>query len=481
MCAFDCVAATIRNNREMPIDASFDVTVVGSGPNGLSAAVEMARNGRKVLLVESADRIGGGTRTEELTLPGYLHDVCSAIHPTGLASPFFAEIDLDVEWIHPTIPLVHPLDGGRAVALYRSVDETALQFGDDADRYRRFMGPLVEAVSDLVGVALSPMRVPPKNLGALIRTALAGGPPAAAVAMRFSTREAKALLAGLAAHSISAFNALATAGVGVVLGAIGHASGWPLVRGGSVGIANALADRLTSLGGVIETGRHVSRVEELPGDTHLLDVMPPAARSMAVTRISGSASRRLGGWKPGPGVFKVDYALDAPVPWADPLSGQAGTVHLGGTYEEIRDSEAQVIAGEHPDRPFVLVAQQSLFDPSRAPDGKHTLWAYCHVPNGSTVDMTGAIESQIERFAPGFRDVVAHRSVMGPAEYQAHNANLVGGDIGGGRFGIRKVLQLGLRRPYDLGGGVYLCSSATPPGAGVHGMCGFAAARAALA
>ncbi|HLV90046.1 MAG: NAD(P)/FAD-dependent oxidoreductase [Acidimicrobiales bacterium] len=465
----------------MPVDASFDVSVVGSGPNGLSAAVEMARNGRKVLLVESADRIGGGTRTEELTLPGYLHDVCSAIHPTGLASPFFAEIDLDIEWIHPPIPLVHPLDGGRAVALYRSVDETALQFGDDADRYRRFMGPLVEAVSDLVGVALSPMRVPPKNLGALIRTALAGGPPAAAVAMRFSTREAKALLAGLAAHSISAFNALATAGVGVVLGAIGHASGWPLVRGGSVGIANALADRLTSLGGVIETGRHVSRVEELPGDTHLLDVMPPAARSMAVTRISGSASRRLGGWKPGPGVFKVDYALDAPVPWADPLSGQAGTVHLGGTYEEIRDSEAQVIAGEHPDRPFVLVAQQSLFDPSRAPDGKHTLWAYCHVPNGSTVDMTGAIESQIERFAPGFRDVVAHRSVMGPAEYQAHNANLVGGDIGGGRFGIRKVLQLGLRRPYDLGGGVYLCSSATPPGAGVHGMCGFAAARAALA
>ncbi|HEX6947738.1 MAG TPA: NAD(P)/FAD-dependent oxidoreductase [Acidimicrobiia bacterium] len=465
----------------MPSDAAFDVTVLGAGPNGLAAAIEMARNGRKVLLVEGSDRIGGGARTEELTLPGYLHDVCSAIHPTGAASPYFKEIGLEVEWIHPTIPLAHPLDGGRAVALFPSLDDTAQQFGEDADRYRRFMGPIVEGIDDVLDVVLRPIRIPPPKIGASLKTLLMGGPPAATLAMRFSTMEARALLGGLSAHAIAPFGALATAGVGVVLGALAHVAGWPLVRGGSAGIAGALAERLTSLGGVIETGKPVSRVEELPGEVHLLDVMPPAARSMAVTRISGSASRRLRSWRPGPGVFKIDYALDGPVPWADPLSGQAGTVHVGGTWEEIREAESQVMSGGHPERPFVLVAQQSLFDRTRAPEGKHTLWAYCHVPNGSTVDMTGAIEDQIERFAPGFREVVAHRSVMTTRDYTAHNPNLIGGDIGGGRFGIGKVLQFGLRRPYDLGGGVYLCSSATPPGAGVHGMCGYAAARAALA
>ncbi len=458
----------------------FDAAVVGAGPNGLAAAVELARNGRRVLVVEGSDRIGGGARTEELTLPGFRHDVCSAIHPSGLASPFFAEIGLEVDWIQPTIPVSHPLDGGRAVALFRSVEETAAQFGDDAGRYQSFMGPLADSLTEIMDVVLRPMTMPPRNLGAFVRAGLSGGPPAAVLAMRFSTAEAKALLAGLAAHAIAAFNALATAGVGVMLGAVGHAMGWPLVRGGSDGITAALAERLVSLGGQIETGRTVTRVEELPGELHLLDVMPPAARSMAVTRISGSASRRLAAWKPGPGVFKVDYALDGPVPWADPLSGQAGTVHLGGTYEEIRDAEAEVISGGHPERPFVLAAQQSLFDPTRAPDGKHTLWAYCHVPNGSEVDMADAIERQIERFAPGFSDVVAHRSVMRTNDYQAHNPNLIGGDIGGGRFGIAKVLQLGNKRPYDLGGGVYLCSSAAPPGAGVHGMCGYSAARAAL-
>ncbi|MFO7298599.1 MAG: NAD(P)/FAD-dependent oxidoreductase [Actinomycetes bacterium] len=463
------------------VDASFDATVVGSGPNGLAAAVELARQGRKVLVVEAADRIGGGTRTEELTLPGFLHDVCSAIHPTGIASPYFREIGLEVPWVHPTIPLSHPLDGGRAVALYRSVDETAAQFGDDAGHYRRLMGPLAEAIDDFLGVVLSPLRVLPRHPGAHLRAGIVALPSAAMLVSRFSSDGTRALLAGLAAHSVAAFGALATAGVGVALGAIGHAFGWPLVAGGSERIADALADRITSMGGVIETGRKVTRIEELPGEVFLLDVMPPAARSMAVTRISGAASRRLGAWRPGPGVFKIDYALHAPVPWADPISGQAGTVHVGGSYEEIRNSEAAVIAGKHPERPFVLVAQQSLFDPSRAPEGQHTLWAYCHVPNGSTVDMTQAIEDQIERFAPGFREVVAHRTVRDTVAYEAYNPNIVGGDIGGGRFGLAKVLQLGIRRPYDLGGGVYLCSSATPPGAGVHGMCGYAAARAALA
>lgn len=460
--------------------SDFDAAVVGAGPNGLAAAVELARHGRRVLVVEGSDRIGGGARTEELTLPGFRHDVCSAIHPSGVASPFFAEIGLEVDWIHPTIPIAHPLDGGRAVALYRSVDDTAAQFGDDADRYRGLIGPLAESLTEVMDVVLRPMTLPPRNWGAFVRAGISGGPPAAFLALRFSTPEAKALVGGLAAHSIAAFSSLATAGVGVMLGAVGHAIGWPLVRGGSDGITKALADRLTALGGVIETGRPVGRVEELPGETHLLDVMPPAARSMAVTRISGSASRRLAAWRPGPGVFKVDYALDAPVPWADPLSGKAGTVHLGGAYEEIRDAEAEVLSGGHPERPFVLAAQQSLFDPTRAPTGKHTLWAYCHVPNGSTMDMTEAIDRQIERFAPGFSEIVAHRSVMRTDDYQAHNPNLIGGDIGGGQFGLAKVLQLGKRRPYDLGGNVFLCSSATPPGAGVHGMCGYSAARAAL-
>ncbi len=460
--------------------SDFDAAVVGAGPNGLAAAVEMARHGRRVLVVEGSDRIGGGARTEELTLAGFRHDVCSAIHPSGLASPFFAEIGLEIDWIQPDIPVAHPLDGGRAIALYRSIDETAAQFGDDASRYRRFMGPLAGSIAEIMDVVLRPMTFPPRNLGAFVRAGIAGGPPAAFLAMRFSTPEAKAMVAGLAAHAIAPFGALATAGVGVMLGAVGHALGWPLVRGGSDGITTALAERLSSLGGVIETGRPVTRVEELPGEFHLLDVMPPTARSMAVTRISAAASRRLAAWKPGPGVFKVDYALDQPVPWANPVSRQAGTVHVGGTYEEIRDAEAEVMAGRHPEKPFVLVAQQSLFDANRAPDGKHTLWAYCHVPNGSDVDMTGAIDRQIERFAPGFADVVAHRSVMMTHDYQAHNPNLIGGDIGGGRFGIGKVLQLGKRRPYDLGGGVFLCSSAAPPGAGVHGMCGYSAARAAL-
>lgn len=458
----------------------FDAAVVGAGPNGLAAAVELARAGRRVLVVEGSDRIGGGARTEELTLPGFRHDVCSAIHPSGAASPFFADIGLEVDWVHPPIPVAHPLDGGRAVAVYRSIEETVAQFGADANRYRRLMAPLADSLAAVMAVVLQPMTIPPRDLRAFARAGLAGGMPASFMAGRFSTAEARAVLGGLAAHSIAPFGAMATSGVGVMLGAVAHAVGWPLVRGGSDGIAAALAARLTSLGGVIETGRRVNRVEDLPGDTHLLDVMPPSARLMAATRISTAASRRLAKWKPGPGVFKVDYALDAPVPWADPLCGQAGTVHVGGTYEEIRNAEAEVMAGGHPERPFVLVAQQSLFDPTRSPEGKHTLWAYCHVPNGSDLDMTEAIDSQIERFAPGFAEVVAHRSIMKTHHYEAYNPNLIGGDIGGGLFSLGKVLQFGEHRPYDLGGGVYLCSSATPPGAGVHGMCGYAAARAAI-
>jgi phytoene dehydrogenase-like protein len=320
----------------------------------------------------------------------------------------------------------------------------------------------------------------PRHKLAFARVAALGGLPASMLAGRFDGEEARALIAGLAAHAIAPFSSLATSGVGLMLGVIGHVMGWPLSRGGSSAITGALARRLAELGGSIETGRMVESIDELPGDVFLLDVMPPAALEIAADRLTPSSRRRLERWEPGPGVFKVDWALDGPIPWADSLSGQAGTVHVGGSYEEVEAAEQAVFDGEHPERPFVLLAQQSLFDPTRAPEGKHTAWGYSHVPNGSTVDMTTAIEAQVERFAPGFKDLILHRSTRDPAGFEAHNPNLIGGDIGGGGFGLGKVLQMGNRRPYTLGGGVYLCSAAAPPGAGVHGMCGYHAARAAL-
>lgn len=460
--------------------SDFDATVVGAGPNGLSAALELARSGRRVLVVEGADQIGGGTRTAELTLPGFRHDICSAIHPSGVASPFFEEIDLDVDWIQPPIPFTHPLGEGRVAALHRSVTETAMALGDDRTQYEKLMLPLTEDIAGAVRGVLSPISVGSKDKMALTRLALVGGLPASMLVKRFENDEAKAILAGLAAHSIAPFTAPATSGVAVMLGAIGHVHGWPLVRGGSQAIANELASRLESLGAKIETGRWVDDVSDLPGNMHVLDVMPPAAHQIGRERISASNQRRLAKWKPGPGVFKVDWALDGPIPWLDDLSSQSATVHVGGTYDEVAFAEAAVSKGEHPEKPFVLLSQQSPFDETRAPVGKHTAWGYCHVPNGSDRDMTDAIERQIERFAPGFRDLVLARGTRSSAQYESHNPNYVGGDIGGGAYGIKKVLQLGAKRPYQLGGGIYLCSSATPPGAGVHGMCGYNAARAAI-
>ncbi|MFQ5522275.1 MAG: phytoene desaturase family protein [Acidimicrobiia bacterium] len=461
--------------------SDFDASVVGAGPNGLAAAVELARAGRKVLVVERAGEIGGGTRTEELTLPGFRHDACSAIHPSGIASPFFNEVGLEVEWVQPPIPFTHPLGEGRAAALFRSVEETAAQFGDDAATYSGLMASLVENIDELADNVLSPVTIIPKHKSSFARLAALGGMSASMLANRFRSKEARALIAGLSAHSISPFGSLASASVALALGAIGHVYGWPVAKGGSQAIADALAEQLKAMGGSIETSRDVVSVDELPAGVILLDVMPPAAMAMARDRISAMAARRISSWKPGPGVFKVDWALDGPIPWSDPLSSQAGTVHIGGTYEEIEAAEREVFAGRHPERPFVLLAQQSLFDPTRAPEGKHTAWAYCHVPNGSAVDMTAAIESQIERLAPGFRDLILARHTRSAVEYQDYNPNYVGGDIGGGAFGLKKILQLGAKRPYILGDGIFLCSSATPPGAGVHGMCGYHAARAALA
>ncbi len=457
-----------------------DVAVVGAGPNGLSAAVTLARAGVGVRVLERAPVIGGGTRTEELTLPGYLHDVCSAVHPTGIASPFFSSIDLDVEWVQPSIPVTHPLDGGDVVALFRGVGDTANQFGAESGRYLRLVNGLLRSIDDVVASTLGPMYVVPRRPAAFARVATAGALPATVLARRLGHRKARALLAGLSAHAIAPLNSPGTAGVGLFLGLLGHSHGWPVARGGSAAIARALEADLIRHGGSIDTGVDVTDIAELDADRSVLDVMPPAALAMAGDRLGSGSVRKLSRWQPGPGVFKVDWALDAPIPWADPLSASTATVHIGGTFEEIAEAERLVVAGEHPERPFVLLSQPTLVDPSRAPAGRHIAWGYCHVPNGSTVDMTDAIERQIERFAPGFRDRIIARATIDTEQYQVHNPNYVGGDIGGGRFGLGKVLQFGDERPFTLGGGVFLGSSAVPPGGGVHGMCGYLSAQAML-
>jgi phytoene dehydrogenase-like protein len=434
-----------------------------------------------VLVVEQAETIGGGTRTEALTLPGFLHDVCSAIHPLGVASPFFRDVGLDVEWVHPGIPMSHPLGGGRSGALLRDVEETATGFGPDRERYLRMMRPLVESPDAVMDDFMGPLSMVPRHPASFMRLATRGVLPVSTIANGFTSAEARALLAGLAAHAIAPFSAPLTGGVALLFAVTGHAYGWPLVRGGSQKIAEALATMVVDAGGTIETGRLVTSLQELPpAGIVILDVMPSAAIRIAGDRIESRQRRRLSRRAAGPAVFKVDWALDGPIPWEDEPSRQAGTVHVGGTWEEVAAAEDAVHAGRHPDRPFILVAQQSLFDGSRAPSGKHTAWGYCHVPSGSDIDMTGAMERQIERFAPGFGDLILQRHTMNASALEAHNPNYVAGDISGGGFGMRKVLQLGSTGPYRLGDGLYLCSSATPPGAGVHGMSGYHAAQASL-
>ena len=459
---------------------TFDAVVVGSGPNGLAAAIELVRSGLRTKLIEAADEIGGGLRTAELTEPGFLHDVCSAIHPSGIASPMFSQLDLDLEWVNPPIPLTHPLGDGRVAVLHRSLDETASLLRNDEDTYRRLMEPIASNIEPLLEDFLAPVSISSATSGSFVKTATIAALPASLLAQRFETEQGKALIAGLAAHSIAPFSAPATTAVGLLLGAIGHSHGWPLVKGGSQNVARALQLEFEGLGGEVETGRLVTDVADVEADSVLLNVMPSAALSIGGDRVEGGQRRRLGRWKPGPGVFKVDWALDAPIPWADEASPHSATVHVGGSFDEIAAAEKAVARGRHADRPFVLLAQQSQFDSSRAPTGKHTAWGYCHVPNGSTRDMTEEIESQVERFAPGFKDRIIARATRNTVEYQAYNPNIVGGDIGGGQFGLRKALQLGASRPYRLGDGLFLCSSATPPGAGVHGMCGYHAARAAI-
>jgi phytoene dehydrogenase-like protein len=403
------------------------------------------------------------------------------VHPTGAASPFFNRIGLDVEWVRPEVAVSHPLEGGRAVGLFGDVEETAKQLGHDAGKYQKLIGPMVDSIDDIVETVLGPMRAIPKRKAAFTRLAVTGGLPMATLISGMSEEESKALLAGIGAHAIAPLSQPATAGVGLFLGAIGHTHGWPVAKGGSVTIAQALTRELESLGGTLETGRRIGSIDELDAEAVILDTMPDAVLQLAGNRIDPGMKRRMARWKPGDGVCKVDWALDGPIPWLDDLSPRSATVHVGGTAIEISGAENAVHDGRHPNRPFVIVTQPTVIDPSRAPEGKHTAWGYCHVPNGSDRDMTEAIEAQIERFAPGFRDLVLARSVRTAQGYASYNPNYVGGDIGGGRFGIRKVLQLGANRPFNLGANLYLGSSAVPPGAGVHGMSGSLAAQALLA
>jgi phytoene dehydrogenase-like protein len=467
---------------------SSDAVVVGSGPNGLAAAVTLGRAGWKVLVREGADGVGGGTRTLPLTLPGFLHDHCSAIHPLAVASPFFRALPLEahgVAWIEPPAACAHPFDDGTAALLLRSTRETGETLGGDARAWRALMEPLAGGFDALAVETLGAVLHVPRRPLLLARFALSALLPARALAeRRFRGARARALFAGLAAHAARPLESSPTAAFGLVLGAAGHAVGWPFPAGGAQRIADALAAILTGLGGTIETSAAVGSLAEL-GEPRavLLDLAPRQALRVAGGALGGAYGRALRAFRHGPGAFKVDYALSAPIPWRARECALAGTVHLGGTLEEIAAAERDAAAGRMPARPFVLVAQHTPFDPSRAPPGRHTAWAYCHVPHGFAGDATAALEAQLERFAPGFAERVLARAVRGPAALERENPNLVGGDVGGGEGSLRQILfrpapaLVPWATPLP---GLFLCSASTPPGGGVHGMCGALAARAAL-
>jgi phytoene dehydrogenase-like protein len=468
-------------------DRQYDAVVVGSGPNGLSAAVTLASAGLGVLVLEAADTIGGGTRTAELTLPGLRHDICSAVHPFGVVSPYLASLPLHehgLEWRWPEIDLAHPLDGGRAGVLVRSLDDTVAGLGNDGPAWRRTFAPLVERFDAIAADALGPLLRVPRHPFALGRFGLRAALPATTLARRFTTPEARALFAGSAAHLIQPLTRPFSASVGVMLTVAGHRAGWPVAAGGSSAIAAALASLLGELGGHIETGVQVSALSELPpARLVLFDTSPTALAAITGDRLPSRTAGAYRRWRYGPAAFKVDLAVDGGIPWDSDACRRAGTVHVAGTIDELVAAESDVAAGRMPARPFVLVAQQYLADPSRSVGDVHPVWAYAHVPSGYTGDATDVILNQIERFAPGTRDRVVATHVTGPAALERYNANYVGGDIGTGANDLR---QLVLRPraaldPYATGiPGMYLCSAATPPGAGVHGLSGHLAAHRAL-
>ncbi len=470
--------------------SALDAIVIGGGPNGLAAAIELARGGRSVRLYEAADSVGGGSRSAELTLPGYVHDPCSAVHPLALASPFMRSLDPaahGLEWVQPEAPVAHALAPGRSVILERDLDalEASGWSARDAAAWRRLVGPLAREWERLMPAVLGPVVRPPRHPILMARFGIPGLLPATALArLAFRDVGTRALFAGLAAHSMLRLDRPLTGAFGLVLATLAHAVGWPLARGGSGHIVAMLEAEARSLGVEIETGHHVESLAALPAARAVvMDLTPRQVLAIAGDRLSGSYRRALERFRYGSGVFKVDWALDGPIPWQDPRTARAGTVHIGGSMAEIARGEDTIAAGRIPDRPFVLLVQPTIADPSRAPAGKHVAWAYCHVPNGSMADMTDVIEGQVERFAPGFRDLVLARSTRDPAAMEAYDANYIGGDINGGIQDIRQLLFRPVLRwnPYTTPDpGLFLCSSSTPPGGGVHGMSGMHAAHAAL-
>ncbi|GAA3765309.1 phytoene desaturase family protein [Terriglobus aquaticus] len=459
--------------------------VVGSGPNGLSAAIALARQGVRVRVFEGHTVAGGSLRTEAATLPGFRHDIGAAVFPMAVASPFLRSLPLarhGLDWIEPEIPLAHPLPNGDAVALFHSLEETANHLREDGEAYRDLMQNIVRAWHDLIYEVLGPIFHLPRHPFALAGFGLKAFQPATTLARsHFRTDRARTLFAGLAAHAVVPLDSLATSAVALVLGATAHTGGWPIARGGSQAVADALVGVLGSFRGTVETNHWVSSVDDLPpADCTLLDVTPQQFLQLAGESLPLDRRRPYVKFRRGPGICKIDWALSSPIPWQNDLCRRAGTIHLGGSEQEIVASEVDAFEGRDNDRPFVLLSQPSLFDPSRAPAGKHTAWAYCHVPNGSTRDMTPAIEAQVERFAPGFRDVILARNTRTAPQMEAWNPNLLGGDVSGGAMELSQLLRRPKLPPYSTPvPGVFLCSSSTPPAGGVHGMCGALAAEAA--
>jgi phytoene dehydrogenase-like protein len=462
-----------------------DAVVVGSGPNGLAAAIVIARTGRKVIVFESADTVGGGCRSAELTLPGFVHDVCSAVHPFAVASPIFRSLPLaahGLDWIEPTVMVAHPFDGGRAACVYRSLERTSEKLGADGAAYRTLLQPLVDSWPKIEEDVLGPLRWP-RHPVALARFGASALQSARRLATSvFDGEEARALFAGLAAHSMLPLDARPSAGVALALNLMAHVAGWLIPRGGAQKLANALAAHLRSLGSEIVTGTTVASVDDLPKARAVLcDLSPRPLLRIAGHHFPPRYRQALERYRYGMGVCKVDWALDTPIPWQNPECAHAGTVHLGGTLDEIASSEQAAWTGGHAQRPFVLLSQPTLFDSSRAPLNRHVAWTYCHVPLGSPLDVAPRIEEQIERFAPGFRERVIARAVMRPADLEQRNANFVGGDIGSGAVTLRQLFTRPTWRTYSTPRrGLYICSASTPPGVGVHGMCGYFAARRAL-